>query len=342
MRDNLTEFVEDRDNVLNKYAEKKVHMFSRYTGIKKLPQWKWSESLARAARHVLNEEGACNTQGSHYAETFPEALSKYYSYEVENLEYLTLESLHFAGKYKFPVNDDPEIDITEPVDPAFSGYATLNYIFSQNHIDPSLFFSKTAKHFGIGCACVPTTGKIPIYKCIFATATKLMGRDVRQRLPIWQALLNPKEACSKRCQYKPFVMELDPMFADTPNTNSAPQVIVDWLPTFFSNAENCGGFLEYEELYNKEDQLRFIDKSHFCTTCNDINYGCSSCETGRFKSNAETCYTCKVPSGKYKNHMYPATRLGDTSTYDVYNYLRAYDHAPSYGINITKDYADEL
>ena len=64
-----------------------------------LPAFNWSESISRAIRHVLNDEGACNTQGSHYAETFEEALNKYYAYEVENLEYLVLESPHFAGKY---------------------------------------------------------------------------------------------------------------------------------------------------------------------------------------------------------------------------------------------------
>jgi len=37
---------------------------------------------------VLNEEGACGTHGSHYAETFEEALIKYYAYEVENLNFI--------------------------------------------------------------------------------------------------------------------------------------------------------------------------------------------------------------------------------------------------------------
>ena len=112
---------------------------------------------------MLNEEGACNTQGSHYAETFEEALHKYYTYEVENLEYLVLESPHFGGLYEIDNSDNWEVNYEVPADTKFAGYTTLNYIFSQNKIDPSLFFSKTAKHFGIGCACVSSSAPLPVY-----------------------------------------------------------------------------------------------------------------------------------------------------------------------------------
>lgn len=115
------------------------------------------------------------TQGSHYAETFEEALHKYYTYEVDNLNYIVLESVHFAGQYTLdPSSAAPnEIEYDTPVDTMLAGYTTLNYIFSQNNIDPSIFFSKTAKHFGIGCACTSSTGALPKYKCIFASATKV-------------------------------------------------------------------------------------------------------------------------------------------------------------------------
>ena len=124
------------------------------------------------------------TQGSHYAETFEEALHKYYTYEVENLNYIVLESVHFAGQYSKD-GSNPEIKYDTPVDTMVAGYTTLNYILSQNGIDPSIFFSKTAKHFGIGCACTQATGPLPKYKCIFASATKVRGRNIKERLPIF-------------------------------------------------------------------------------------------------------------------------------------------------------------
>lgn len=114
-------------------------MFTYDTDIDSLPQLSWSESLARAARHVLNEEGSCGTSGSHYGESFEEALRKYYTYEVDNLDYLVLESVHFAGEYDIDING--EVDYYSPVDTNFAGFKALNYIFSQNSIDPSIFFS---------------------------------------------------------------------------------------------------------------------------------------------------------------------------------------------------------
>ncbi len=47
MRRNLTAF--EGDTNLNKYAKKKIHMFTFDTLDFSLPQWSWSESLARAA-----------------------------------------------------------------------------------------------------------------------------------------------------------------------------------------------------------------------------------------------------------------------------------------------------
>jgi len=44
--------------------------------------------MARAARHVLNDQGACGTTGSHYGESFKESLERYYAYEWEDLNFI--------------------------------------------------------------------------------------------------------------------------------------------------------------------------------------------------------------------------------------------------------------
>jgi len=79
--------------MLNRFARKEISRWEE----EKYPAFVWSESLARAGRHVLNSQGSCETHGSHYGEYFEESLNKYYAYEYENLEWMELTSVHFGG-----------------------------------------------------------------------------------------------------------------------------------------------------------------------------------------------------------------------------------------------------
>jgi len=45
--------------------------------------------------------------------------------------------------------------------------------------------------------------------------------------------------------------------------------------------------ISYNDLYDNERELKFIDKSGFCTTCMEKDYGCYACQTGKFKPDAE-------------------------------------------------------
>ena len=52
----------------------------------------WNEALARAARHVLNEQGSCGTMGDAYGNSFEEVLRKYYAFHVDGLDYIEITS----------------------------------------------------------------------------------------------------------------------------------------------------------------------------------------------------------------------------------------------------------
>jgi len=46
----------------------------------------WNEALARAARHVINEEGACGTVGDANSLFVSDVLGRYYAMEYEGLK----------------------------------------------------------------------------------------------------------------------------------------------------------------------------------------------------------------------------------------------------------------
>ncbi len=50
-------------------------------------QYEWNEGLARAARHYLNERGACGTNGDADGFGFRSLLSAFYVWTYEDLEY---------------------------------------------------------------------------------------------------------------------------------------------------------------------------------------------------------------------------------------------------------------
>ena len=52
-----------------------------------MPEYEWSDALARAARHIINEEGSCGTMGDSNSHFVPDVLGRYYAYEYDGLTY---------------------------------------------------------------------------------------------------------------------------------------------------------------------------------------------------------------------------------------------------------------
>jgi hypothetical protein len=48
----------------------------------------WNEGLARAARHLVNEEGSCGTYGDSNSDYFIDILRKYFVYQYEDVQTL--------------------------------------------------------------------------------------------------------------------------------------------------------------------------------------------------------------------------------------------------------------
>ena len=69
------------------------------------PKFEWSNALSDAARHVANEEGACNTYGDANGNDIEKVLKKYYSFHLEGLEVLKVTSEEL-----FDVNDPDNSD----------------------------------------------------------------------------------------------------------------------------------------------------------------------------------------------------------------------------------------
>jgi hypothetical protein len=289
MRSNTTAFLSSYYYYLNKYAVKEISSW----GVEVLPEFVWSESMSRAARHVLNDQGACMTKGSHYGEYFKEVLDKYYAYEYSDLEVMELTSAHFAGK----ISDMTDFGDGNFGDPATSGYTSLNYILSQDWISKNLLVSSRALSLGVACSCAQDDGNLDIPKntCIFAFASSIKGRDIKERLPIWQALMRDEDVCTDKCPYKSWT------FKDT-----GSETLVDHLPSFYTDVDDCAN----------EDE--FVDHSHFCSSCDDLLTFCTDCEHRRFQEFLGVCKTCMVSQGQYHGHLFKSNVYIESSS-DVPN-----------------------
>lgn len=102
-----------------------------------LDPFEWNEALSRAARHVINEMGACGTIGDANADFIPEVLKKYYAYDFEGLSFIKVTS--------------PELMNLD--DWGLTGYYALQYILAQESIDNSIFYNFDPLKMGIGCGC---------------------------------------------------------------------------------------------------------------------------------------------------------------------------------------------
>ena len=222
----------------------------------------WSEALSLAGRHVLNEQGACNTHGSFYGESFKEALDRYYAHDYSDLEVVELTSPNLAGLFNHLVGGDSSIDNTK------AGYTGLNWIMTQDWIDKGIFADPRALHLGISCACAQSAGNLPQYTCIFAFARNINGRNIKERVPKWQKALALGQSCSERCEFNPII---DPTGDDGDEQ--------DYLPHFVTNPKDCG-------------EGEFVSYNGYCVTCADLTYKCTECTEEQFGEYNGQCQMC--------------------------------------------------
>lgn len=149
-----------------------------------MPAYSWNEALARAARHVQNEEGACGTKGTAYSEFIHDVLGRYYAYEYENLYFQKVSGPEL-------VNMDALMN---------SGWSALEYMLAQDHISTDIF-TQSPKQIGIGCGC--DSEEFPgehNWACYIVIADSVVPRSTNVFIPYFQSTRN-WDKCSDNCLY---------------------------------------------------------------------------------------------------------------------------------------------
>jgi len=88
----INEFRQDPYGTANRYfsqisSEIKIEDCEIYSD---KPLFKWSEPLARAARHVINDQGSCDTTGDAYGNSIEEVLKRYYAFNFTKLNIIEI------------------------------------------------------------------------------------------------------------------------------------------------------------------------------------------------------------------------------------------------------------
>ena len=110
-----------------------------------LSPYSWNEALEHAARHLVQIEGPCSTDGDANGDDLEAILSKYYAYSYKDLEVLRIESselIQEGSSYNAGPGSNENSEI-----------AAWDYILSQSCIDKSIFKSGGTKEFAIACSC---------------------------------------------------------------------------------------------------------------------------------------------------------------------------------------------
>lgn len=129
-----------------------------------------------------------------------------------------------------------------------------------------MFTYLTAKYIGIACACHPKPNHPYNYACLIAIADQAPVRDIKERVPAHQTLLDKEhgEQCFQKCPYLKNV--------PAPREN-------------FVSTSDCS--------YVTDQGIQvfgLLDESGFCRRCSDFIPHCNKCdiEDGDF-----VCSECK-------------------------------------------------
>lgn len=85
IRDTDNKELIDEISKVDKFAAKQIPRIFDNSEI--YPPYVWNKALARAARHVLNDQGACGLTGDIYSMGYSQVLSAYYAWNYLGLEF---------------------------------------------------------------------------------------------------------------------------------------------------------------------------------------------------------------------------------------------------------------
>ncbi len=147
----------------------------------------YDESISRAIRHVLNDQGACQTYGDAYGNSVEDVLRKYYSYGFTGLELIKITSPNLLNQADF--FDSPR--------------HAMEYILSQECIEKDWILSTEKSLMGVGCACAqPTDSGTKQWTCYIGLADTNSPREINERLPQYQDFDETGvRSCTSYCPY---------------------------------------------------------------------------------------------------------------------------------------------
>lgn len=146
---------------MNPLAKKQIDLYQPLEHV-----YKWSEGLARAARHLVNDN-SCGLEGDAYGNGYIDVLAKYYS-------------LSFDGVYFTKLTTSIVLD-QNPSEPNVINF--IDNILAQKSIEKNILRSTGVKYMGVGCSCALENVNRPdkkIYSCIIATADHIVTKDIEE------------------------------------------------------------------------------------------------------------------------------------------------------------------
>ena len=149
---------------LNPLAKKQIDLYQPMDSV-----YKWNEALARAARHIVNDN-ACGLEGDVYGLDFIDVLARYYAYSFDEVYFTKITASIILDQ--------------EPSEPNVINF--IDNILGQKSIEKSILRSPGVKYMGVGCSCAIENVNRPnkkIYTCIIATANHVVTKDIEERIP---------------------------------------------------------------------------------------------------------------------------------------------------------------
>lgn len=224
-------------------------------------------ALERAARHIVNTQDRCMTDGDANTDTLETVLLKYYAHSVDNLRVLRITSNYFMF-------DDSYIGSLYSDQERYFRIDQLNWILSQQNIDKTLFSSNENDQIGIACGCANKEDwgnyLYETYQeqvCYFVTARNVVAKDIYERLPEPQYIMPAGDVCFDYCPYR---------------------YDVTYLAEFTLHPENYWMTEEQKEVADHPLEVKTFD--NWLKSCDEINFQAVNCEYDEYYPPTDPTY----------------------------------------------------